>query len=177
MTLALSAACPPFELPGTDDEMHSLASFDEKKILVVIVSCNHCPYVVAWEPRMVSIANEYLARGVAFIAVNANDTTTHASDGILPMKQRARERSFPFPYVRDDPQDFVRALGARYTPEVFVFDGERKLRYHGRIDDNHRDAKSVKSHDLKNALDALLRNEDPPVKQTTPVGCSVKWKS
>jgi peroxiredoxin len=176
MTLALSAPCPPFELPGTDGNVHSLASFDGK-ILVVIVSCNHCPYVVAWEPRMVSIANAYLPKGVAFIAVNANDTRTHASDGMEPMKQRAKERGFPFPYVRDDSQDVARALGARVTPEVFVFDREKKLRYHGRIDDNHRDAASVRSHDLKNALDALLRGDEPPVTETPPVGCSVKWKS
>ena len=78
--------------------------------------------------------------------------------------------------MRDDSQSVVRALGARFTPEVYLFDRERKLRYHGRIDDNHRDAASVKSHDLKNALDALLVGKNPPVEETSAVGCSVKWK-
>jgi hypothetical protein len=92
------------------------------------------------------------------------------------MKVRAQERHFPFPYLRDDSQAFVRALGARFTPEVFVFDRERKLRYHGRIDDNHRDASRVTSHDLRSALDALLGGASPAVAETTAFGCSVKWK-
>jgi thiol-disulfide isomerase/thioredoxin len=175
MTLSLRDQGPPFDLPGTDDRRHDLASF-EKKLLVLFVSCNHCPYVVAYEPRMVALANEYGARGVDFVAVNANDATKYPSDGMGPMKERAKERGFPFPYLRDDAQTFVRALGARFTPEVYVFDEQRTLRYHGRIDDNHRDAAQAKSHDLKNALDALLGGKDPSVAETVAVGCSVKWK-
>src|SRR6185369_14086275 len=112
-------------------------------------------YVIAYEPRMVAIANDYKARGVDFVAVNANDATRYPDDGMQPMKHRAKERAFPFPYLRDDSQAFVRALGARFTPEVYVFDEGRTLRYHGRIDDNHRDVSRVTSHDLKDALDAL----------------------
>lgn len=175
MALELHAPCPPFDLPGTDDRRHSLADQTDK-LLVVVVSCNHCPYVIAYEPRIVALANEYAAKGVGFVAVNANDATRYPDDGMQPMKVRARERGFPFPYVRDDSQAFVRALGARFTPEVFVFDRERKLRYHGRIDDNHRDASRVTSHDLRNALDALLAGSSPPVTETTAFGCSVKWK-
>jgi peroxiredoxin len=167
--------CPPFDLPGTDDKNHTLA--DQKgKLLVVIVSCNHCPYVVAWESRMVALSNEYGARGVSFVAVNANDTARYPTDDMNAMKARAKERGFAFAYLRDDSQEFVRALGAKFTPEVYVFDEARELRYHGRIDDNHRDASAVKSHDLKNALDALLDGKAPPVVDTTAVGCSVKWK-
>jgi hypothetical protein len=117
-----------------------------------------------------------MAKGVSFIAVNANDATRYPDDGMEPMKARARERGFPFPYVRDDSQAFVRALGARFTPELYVFDRERKLRYHGRIDDNHRDESRVASHDLRNALDALLAGREPPVAETAAFGCSVKWK-
>ena len=93
-----------------------------------------------------------------------------------PMKARARERGFPFPYLRDDSQAFVRALGARFTPELYVFDRERKLRYHGRIDDNHRDESKITSKDLENALDALLAGNAVPVAETVAFGCSVKWK-
>lgn len=175
MALDLRAPCPPFDLPGTDDENHSLASFTER-LLVVVVSCNHCPYVVAYEPRMIALAREYGPKSVGFVAVNANDATRYPDDGMQPMKARARERSFPFPYLRDDSQAFVRALGARFTPEVFVFDGDRTLRYHGRIDDNHRDPSRVTGHDLRNALDALLAGANPPVEETTAFGCSVKWK-
>ena len=176
MALAIGEACPEFSLPGTDDKTHALASFADRELLVVAVSCNHCPYVVAYEPRMIALASEYAARGVAWLAVNANDATRYPDDGMQPMKTRARERSFPFPYVRDDSQAFTRMLGARFTPELFVFDKARKLRYHGRIDDNHRDPSRVTSHDLKDALDALLAGKDPPAAETTAFGCSVKWK-
>ena len=175
MPLELGAACPPFDLPGTDDKNHSLGELGGE-LLVVMVSCNHCPYVVAYEPRVVALASEYQPKGVSFVAVNANDSTRSPDDGMQPMKARARERGFPYPYLRDDTQAFVRALGARFTPEVFVFDRERKLRYHGRIDDNHRDESRVTSRDLRAALDALLAGGDPPVSQTAAFGCSVKWK-
>ena len=175
MPLELGAVCPPFDLPGTDDENHALGAFDGQ-LLVVMVSCNHCPYVVAYEPRVVALASEYLPKGVSFVAVNANDATRYPDDGMQPMKVRARERGFPFPYLRDETQAFVRALGARFTPEVFVFDRDRKLRYQGRIDDNHRDESRVTSPDLRAALDALLAGRDPPTAQTTAFGCSVKWK-
>ena len=119
MALDISAPCPAFDLPATDGKNYSLASFRED-VLVVIVSCNHCPYVVAYEERMVALANEYQPRNVGWLAVNANDATRYPDDGMEPMKLRARERGFRFPYVRDDSQAFVRALGARFTPEVFV---------------------------------------------------------
>jgi thiol-disulfide isomerase/thioredoxin len=175
MALELHAPCPAFDLPGTDDKTHTLAE-QTGKLLVVIVSCNHCPYVIAYEPRIVAYAKEYGARGVSFVAVNANDATRYPDDGMQAMKSRAKERAFPFPYVRDDSQAFVRTLGARFTPEIYVFDEARKLRYHGRIDDNHRDAGRVTSHDLRTALDALLDGKDPPVAETVAFGCSVKWK-
>ena len=176
MALALHDACPEFSLPGTDDKVHDLASFADRELLVVAVSCNHCPYVIAYEERMIALAREYGAKNVGWIAVNANDATRYPDDGMQPMKTRARERSFPFPYVRDDSQALVRTLGARFTPELYVFDKARKLRYHGRIDDNHRDPSRVTSHDLKNALDSLLAGKDPPAAETTAFGCSVKWK-
>jgi hypothetical protein len=176
MSLAIQSPCPSFELRGTDDQDHSLASFADHELLVVVVSCNHCPYVIAYEERMVALAREYAARNVGWVNVNGNDATRYPDDGMQRMKSRSRERGFPFPYVRDDTQAFVRALGARFTPEVFVFDRERKLRYHGRIDDNHRDPARVTSQDLKNALDALLGGTEPPVAETVAFGCSVKWK-
>lgn len=175
MALEIHDACPAFDLPGTDDKSHSLASFTDD-LLVIVVSCNHCPYVVAYEPRIVALAREYAAPKVGWVAINANDATRYPDDGMQPMKARARERGFTFPYLRDDSQSFVRALGARFTPEVFVFDRERKLRYHGRIDDNHRDPTRVTASDLRNALDALSAGKEPPVAQTTAFGCSIKWK-
>jgi len=174
MSLAFGAKCPDFRLAGVGGKEHDLRDFSGKP-LVVIVSCNHCPYVVAYEERMVAIANAY-SDSVYFVAINANDVSRYPEDGMEKMIERARQRGFPFPYLRDDSQAVARALGARFTPEVFAFDAEQALRYHGRIDDNHRDASKVGSHDLKNALDAILAGKTPPVTETTPVGCSVKWK-
>ncbi len=175
MPLELGAVCPPFELPGTDGKNHSLDEVTTE-LLVVMTFCNHCPYTIAYEPRLVRLANEYLPKGVGFVAINPNDATRYPDDGMEAMKTRARERGFPFPYLRDDPQKFTRALGPRFTPEIYVFDRARKLRYHGRIDDNHRDESRVSSHDLRNALDALLAGGEPPVTETVAFGCSVKWK-
>jgi peroxiredoxin len=176
MALSLGDRCPDFDLPGTDGLTHSLASLADAKLLVVLVSCNHCPYVVAYEERMVALSGRFRPAGVRFVAVNANDAVRYPDDDMAHMVERAKARGFDFPYLRDDPQTFVRALGARFTPEAFVFDAERRLRYHGRIDDNHRDAAAARSHDLANALSALLEGRTPPVEETQAVGCSVKWK-
>lgn len=174
--MQLGCPCPAFDLPGTDGKRHGLAALEGKKLLVLVVSCNHCPYVVAYEERLVALSKKYADRGVQIVAINANDATRYPDDAMEPMIQRARDRGFDFPYLRDDSQALARALGARFTPEVYVFDEARKLRYHGRIDDNHRDASKVTSHDLVNALDALLAGKEPPVAETTAFGCSVKWK-
>jgi thiol-disulfide isomerase/thioredoxin len=176
MSLAIGSSCPEFDLPGTDGANHSLASFAPAELLVVVVSCNHCPYVVAYEERIVALSRDYAPRGVRLVAINANDVTRYPDDGMPQMKVRARDRGFDFPYLRDDSQTTVRALGARFTPEVYVFDRARKLRYHGRIDDNHRDARAARAHDVRDALDALLAGRAPAVTETQAVGCSVKWR-
>ncbi|MFO0669414.1 MAG: thioredoxin family protein [Polyangiaceae bacterium] len=173
--MKLGDPCPDFRLPGTDGKEHTLDEF-RGQLLVVVVSCNHCPYVVAYETRMVALAREFSGRGVDWVAINANDVARYPEDGMPKMVERAAARGFPFPYLRDDTQSTVRALGARFTPEVFVFDAARALRYHGRIDDNHRDEARVTSPDLRNAVDALLAGRTPAVAETVPVGCSVKWR-
>ncbi len=165
-----------FELPGVDGRTHSLSEFDDAEVLVVIFSCNHCPYVRAWEDRMVEIQRDLAAAGVQLIAINSNDDTKYPEDSFEVMKERAREKGFNFPYLRDESQEVAAAYGAERTPEVFVFDRERKLRYHGAIDDNYEDPSAVKSHYLRDAISALLRGEAPPVEETQPVGCTVKWR-
>ncbi len=174
--MEIGSPAPRFDLPGTDGRQHTLDESAGKKLLVLVVSCNHCPYVIAYEERIMAISRTYGPRGVQLVAINANDATRYPDDAMEPMIQRARSRGFDFPYVRDDTQLTVRALGARFTPEVFVFDEARTLRYHGRVDDNHRDPSKVTSHDLADALDALLEGRPPPNAETVPFGCSVKWK-
>jgi len=175
-TLPLGASAPDFSLPGTDGKLYSLASFKEAKLLVVSFTCNHCPYAKGVEDRFIRLANEYKPKGAAFAAISANDAVKYPDDSFENMKIRAREKSFPFPYLYDEPQTTAKAYGAVCTPHIFVFDSARRLVYEGRIDDNWQNEAAVKSHDLKNAIDAALNGKPIELAQTNPMGCSIKWK-
>ncbi|RME72189.1 MAG: thioredoxin family protein [Chloroflexi bacterium] len=166
----------PFALPGVDGEEHALADYADKKVLVVVFSCNHCPYVRAWEDRMVQIQADYADKGVQFLVINANDAQKYPDDSFEKMKERAQEKGFNFPYLYDETQEIARFYGAERTPEFFVFDSKGILRYHGALDDNYDDPSAVKQHYLRDALDAVLAGQTPPVQETPPVGCTVKWK-
>jgi len=172
--LALDSKAPDFDLRGVDGGTYSLASFSDKPILVVIFSCNHCPYVKAYEDRMVAIQRDYASRGVQLVAINSNDEKAYPEDSLAEMEVRAKEKGFNFPYLRDQDQSIVDHYGAVCTPHVYVFDAGRKLRYRGRIDDS-RDPLKVKSPDLRNALDDLTNGKDVRVSDTRPFGCSIKW--
>lgn len=166
----------PFELPGVDGRTYSLESFSDAAVLVVIFSCNHCPYVKAWEDRMIEIQRDYGARGVRLVAINANDAMKYPEDSFEEMQKRAKEKGFNFPYLRDESQETAAVYGAERTPEVFVFDSERALRYHGAIDDNYEDPANVGRAYLREAIEALLAGTPVPVTETQPVGCTVKWR-
>lgn len=172
--LALGSKAPDFDLKGVDGKRYSLDSFRDKPILAVIFSCNHCPYVVAYEDRMVSIQKDYAAKGVQLVAVNSNDEVEYPEDSFPNMIKRAKEKGFNFPYLRDETQEVVTAYGAVCTPHVFAFDKSRVLSYRGRIDDS-RDPSRVKSQDLRNALDDLISGSAVRVPDTRPFGCSIKW--
>ncbi len=165
-----------FDLPGVDGRRHALADYADKPVLAVIFSCNHCPYVRAWEDRMIQIQADYADKGVQFVAINANDAVKYPSDSFEAMVERAREKGFNFPYLHDESQEIARAYGAQRTPEVFVFDRERRLCYHGAIDDNYEDPGAVRQHYLRAALDAVLAGKPAPVAETPPVGCTIKWR-
>jgi peroxiredoxin len=174
--LSIGNKAIPFTLPGTDGDEYSLASFNNSSILAVIFSCNHCPYVQAWEDRMVEIQADYEDQGVQFVAINANDVSKYPADDFDAMKIRASEKGFNFPYLRDEGQDIAQAYGAERTPEVFLFNVDRILRYHGAIDDNYDNPDAVGSHYLREAIDALLAGNEPEIKTTSPIGCTIKWK-
>jgi peroxiredoxin len=175
-TLELGQPAPDFNLPAVDGRDYSLASFADAKLLVVVFSCNHCPYVVGSEDRMIAFARDYGPKGVAMIAINANETEGHPTDSLEHMRERAREKNFPFAYARDDAQDVALKYGALRTPHYYVFDADRKLRYTGRMDDNPRTPGSETTHELRDAVDALLAGRTPAVELTNPIGCNVKWK-
>lgn len=174
-TLQIGQAAPDFNLPGVDGKQYSLASFKQAKILVVFFSCNHCPYVVGSEDRMISFANDFLPRGVGMVAINSNETEGHPGDSFENMVIRAKERGFTWPYLRDEDQSVALAYGALRTPHYYVFDAARKLAYTGRMDDNPRNAALAKTHELRDAVEAMLAGKKPPVEQTNPIGCNVKW--
>lgn len=182
-TLAIGAAAPDFHLPGVDGRDYSLKDFAAAKVLVVVFTCNHCPTAQAYEDRIIKLHADYQPQGVALVAINPNDPKavrldelgyTDLSDSFEEMKIRAKAKKFAFPYLDDgSTQTTARAYGVLATPHVFIFDQERKLRYVGRIDD--AEVKEAKSHDARNAIDALLAGKPVPVEKTRVFGCSTKW--
>ena len=175
-TLQIGEPAPDFDLPGVDGKNYSLASFADAKLLIVVFSCNHCPFVVGSEDRINALYADYRPKGVEMIAINSNETENHPTDSFEHMVERARAKGFPFAYVRDDSQAVALAYGALRTPHFYVFDEQRKLRYTGRMDDSPRQAGQQTTRELFDALDALLAGGDPPVPATNPIGCNVKWK-
>ena len=175
-TLQIGEAAPDFNLPGVDGKDYSLAGFADAKALIVVFSCNHCPYVVGSEDRMNALYADYAPKGVAMVAINSNETENHPTDSFEHMVQEAKKKGFEFAYVRDDSQDVAKAYGGLRTPHFYVFDADRKLRYTGRMDDNPRDSGKETTRELRDALDAVLAGEDVAVPLTNPIGCNVKWK-
>lgn len=177
MTLRVGEKLIPFRLRNLDGRFLSSADLaKDSKAVAVIFSCNHCPYVQAWEDRMIALGKTYQPRGVAFALINANDPKKYAEDDFDGMVKRAKVKGYPFPYLHDEDQGIARAYGATRTPEVFLFDAQGVLRYHGRIDDNYENPQAVRSHDFRDALEAVLSGKAPAVADTPPVGCTIKWK-
>ncbi len=184
-TLPIGAAAPDFKLPGVDGKTYSLSSFKEAKILVIIFTCNHCPTAQAYEDRIIQLTKDYRDKGAAVVAIMPNDPKairldelgyTDLSDSFEEMKIRAKEKHFNFPYLYDgETQSVAKAYGPVATPHVFIFDKERKLRYHGRIDDVEKPTKTPNNFDSRNAIEALLNNKEVPVQTTKVFGCSIKW--
>lgn len=178
-TLQLNATAPDFNLPGADGRSHSLSEFSAAKILIVAFTCNHCPFVIGSEDRIIDFVNRYAPKGVAFVAINSNETVGHPTDSLEHMVQRARDKKFPFPYLRDDSQSVALAYGALRTPHFYAFGkdaaGKWSLRYTGRMDDNPRTPGAQKTHELQDAVDAILAGKAPAVPLTNPIGCNVKW--
>jgi len=166
----------PFALPGVDGEEHSLGDYADNEAVVVFFSCNHCPYVMAWEDRMVQVQADYADKNVQLIAISANDAQKYPADSFAKMKERAQAKGFNFPYLYDETQEVARYYGSERTPEFFVFDKKGVLRYHGAMDDNYDNPQAVTRQYLRDALDAVLAAQTPGVAETPPVGCTIKWK-
>jgi peroxiredoxin len=183
--LALGSPAPDFELPGIDGKTHKLVDYASNPVLVIVFACNHCPISQMYERRIMQLAADYRDRGVSVIAIQPNDPnaisideldSSDISDSLDEMKIRAQFKHLTYPYLYDgETQSVARAYGPQATPHVFVFDRDRLLRYEGRMDNSYR-AELVKTHEARDAIDALLAHRDVAVKHTGVFGCSTKWK-
>jgi peroxiredoxin len=176
--LPIGAAFPGFSgLKGVDGAVHDAAEFLGAKALVIVFSCNHCPYVQAYEGRMNAFQNTYGPRGVQLIAINANDTRNYPDDDYPSMVKRAKSQGFTFPYLRDEDQSVAEKFRATHTPEFFVFGGpEKRLVYHGKMDDDYQKPEEVKQRYLEDAVEAVLAGKPVAVPETHSIGCTIKWR-
>jgi thiol-disulfide isomerase/thioredoxin len=175
--LNISSRLPKIEnLRGVDGKKYGSEAYQDSPFLLVIFSCNHCPYVRAYEDRIINFVKEYKDKGLAVLYINSNEDKNYPEDSFDEMVKRAKEKNFPFPYVRDEDQSVARAFGATHTPEFFLFDKERKLRYHGRFDDNWREPENVQRHYLQEAIDALLDGNEVAEPEVHSIGCTIKWR-
>lgn len=177
--LPLGTTAPGFKLKdATDDRVKSLEELKSDKATVIMFICNHCPYVKHVQKGLVSLASDYIKKGVSFIAINSNDVKKYSEDSPENMKMVADQLGYPFPYLFDETQETARSYEAACTPDFYVFDKNMKLVYRGQMDESRPgNGKPVTGKDLRNALDNLLNNEPVSDKQVPSIGCNIKWKS
>ena len=170
---AVGERAPDFVLADTDGSEHSPG---RDPATVIVFTCNHCPYALAWHERTVDVARDYADRGVRVLAINPNDAERYPRDSLEAMQARVRDGDFDgVPYLRDASQEVARAFDAETTPDVFVLDPEQIVRYRGAPDGDYED-ESQDAAWLRDALDAVLEGRTPYRAETRPVGCSIKWK-
>lgn len=176
-TLAIGAAYPKADLlmRSVAHGKVSLAKLKQNKGLLVVFSCNHCPYVKAWDARLAALGNRFVKRGIGVIAVNANNPKVYGEDDFDGMKTRAKKLSLAYPYAVDPKGVLARAFGAYRTPEVFLFGKDGTLVYHGAIDDNASEPQKVTQHYLADALEAVAQGKKPPLERTPSVGCGIAF--
>ena len=182
-TLPIGARAPDFSLTGVDGKTYTLSSFRAARVLVIVFTCNHCPTAQAYEDRLIRLTDDYRGKGVSVVAIMPNDPKsvqlselgyTDMGDSFEEMKIRAAGKHFNFPYLFDGATEAVsKKYGPVATPHVFIFDKERKLRYTGRIDDVEKPSKTPNTQDTRNAIEALLKGQEPPVTATKVFGCSI----
>lgn len=174
--MPLGTPAPDFQLRDVEGNLVRLEDFRGKKAVVVMFICNHCPYVKAIEDRLLQLNRDYQAKGVQLIGICANDPTDYPEDSPPNLLKRWKEKNYGFPYLIDETQEVAKAYGAVATPDLYVYDQDFALAYHGRLDDNWKEPEKVTSRDLAQALEALLAGKKPSEEQHPSMGCSIKWK-
>jgi peroxiredoxin len=172
----LNSDIADFSLKGIDEKVYSLKDFSCEKILVIIFMCNHCPYVKAVIKRFVNLQAKFSGRHVKLVGISPNDVIAYPEDSFENMKLFAKEHSVNFPYLIDETQQTAKDYGAVCTPDIYVYDEKRKLKYRGRLDDNWKEESQVASKDLERAIEELLEGKEISFEQIPSMGCSIKWK-
>ena len=176
MSFEIGDIVAPFRLLDTEGVEHAVPAANAPEATVLIVTCNHCPYVKAWNPRVKKVAEDYIPRGVRFLSINSNDASRFPADSYERMVQFARDQRWPMPYLHDADQAVARALDAQVTPHVFVLDREHRLVWTGAPDGDPSDESGTENAEwLREALDCVIAGRKPPVQQRPLRGCSVKW--
>jgi peroxiredoxin len=166
-----------FKLQNVDGKMVSLTDYKGAKGYIVIFTCNTCPYAQAYEDRIIELDNKYTGKGYPVIAIMPNNPVTKPGDNMEAMQAKAKQKSFPFPYLIDEGQKIYPQYGATKTPHVYILQKTKKgneVKYIGAIDDNYQDAKAVNTKYVEDAVDALLSSKEIKVNQTKAIGCSIK---
>ena len=171
----VGSEAPQLSLPDTEGNTQELGPAGDAAAAVVVWTCNHCPYALAWHDRIATVARDYAERGVRFVAVNSNDAERYPHDSLEAMRERVASEDWPFPYLHDATQQAAREWNAQVTPHLYVVDHDRIVRYEGAPDADHMDP-ALDAGWLRQALDAVLDGREPDPAATEPVGCSVKWK-
>jgi peroxiredoxin len=174
--LPLGSPMPAFSLNDPSGKKFSSSTLLAGKGLLVVFICNHCPYAKAQWPRLMRLAEEFVGSGINTVAINSNIHPDYPEDAPQRMIELVSELGISFPYLVDDSQEVARAFRAQCTPDPYLFDGQGRLFYHGRIDDNWQDDKAVQRQDLRGAMAALVGGENPPTAQQPSMGCSIKWR-
>ena len=175
--LALGTPAPDFALPDTDGRIVRRSDFEKAPALLVMFICNHCPYVKHVQGELARIGRDYSPRGVAIVAINANDADAYPDDSPENMRDEKARVGYPFPYLYDATQEVAKAYRAACTPDFFLFDGSGRLAYRGQLDDSRpENGKPVTGIDLRTALDAALEGRPAPAEQRPSIGCNIKWK-
>ena len=165
-----------FKLKSVDNKMYSMADYKDAKGFIVVFTCNHCPFAVKYEDRIIDLAKKYKSKGYVLLAINPNDPAAQPEDSFELMQKRAKEKKFTFPYLFDEGQKIYPQYGATKTPHVFLLDKNLVVKYIGAIDDNVEDASQVKEKYLENAIAALEKGQEPTPNTTKAIGCSIKVK-
>ena len=170
----LGSVAPYFNLPDTLGRNVSIEDFDSE-LLIIVFTCNHCPYAKAVEDRLIKLGKEY-KNDVDFVLISSNDSENYPEDSPKKMAERHTEKGYPFPYLFDETQEVAKAYSAVCTPDIFLYNDDRKLEYRGRIDDNWQNPEQVEREELKMAIEAVLNGKAIDFEQKPSMGCNIKWK-